>query len=61
VGATDGNSTAVEGVEPGETIAGDNFNRLQEGMKVAIRSSAAEPKQGGHRKTKADAGGDSGS
>ena len=75
VGATDGNATAVEGVEPGETIAGDNFNRLQEGMQVAIRSSAAEPKQGGrkvakaeaepkqggHRKTKADAGGDSGS
>jgi membrane fusion protein, multidrug efflux system len=35
VGTTDGNVTAVEGVEPGEVIAANNFNRLQEGAKEA--------------------------
>ena len=46
VGTTDGNVTAVEGLEPGEIIAADNFNRLQEGMKSgAYRNPAEEPKQ----------------
>ena len=35
--------TAVGGLEPGEIIAADNFNRLQEGIKVAVRDSAEEP------------------
>jgi multidrug efflux system membrane fusion protein len=43
----DANVTAVEGLEPGEIIAADNFNRLQEGIKVTIRSLAEEPKRGG--------------
>jgi multidrug efflux system membrane fusion protein len=60
VGATDGSVTAVEGLEPGEIIVADNFNRLQEGMKVAIRNSTEEPKQVGRRMAKADAGVDSG-
>jgi multidrug efflux system membrane fusion protein len=40
-GATDGNMTAVEGLEPGEIVAADNFNRLQEGAKVAPPNSSA--------------------
>ena len=45
VGITEGGMTLVTGVEPDETIAADNFNRLQEGMAVTERtaSSAATP------------------
>ena len=35
-GPTEGDVTAVEGVEPGEIIASDNFNRLLDGLKVAL-------------------------
>jgi multidrug efflux system membrane fusion protein len=45
-GTTDGNSTAVEGLEPGEIIAANNFNRLQQGMKVTLREAEEQPKQG---------------
>ncbi len=37
--AADGAWAAVKGVAPGQTIATDNFNRLQQGSKVALRSS----------------------
>ncbi len=43
VGTTDGNLTAVQGVNAGELLAADNFNRLQEGAKVAPRSAGGEP------------------
>ncbi|MGO8930176.1 MAG: efflux RND transporter periplasmic adaptor subunit [Limisphaerales bacterium] len=46
--------TAVEGLEPGEIIAADNFNRLLDGVKVAVRTPGEEPKQGGHRVAKAE-------
>jgi len=36
---TDGNVSEVEGLDAGTTIAGDNFNRLTDGMKVAVRST----------------------
>jgi multidrug efflux system membrane fusion protein len=57
VGTTDGNVTAVEGLDPGEIIAADNFNRLQEGMKVTIRNAAEEPKRGGGKDRSAAAEG----
>jgi multidrug efflux system membrane fusion protein len=38
VGTTDGHASAVEGIEPGAVVAADNFNRLSDGAKVAIRS-----------------------
>lgn len=38
-GVTDGNVTAVEGLRPGDLIAADNFNRLQDGAKVVIRQT----------------------
>jgi len=34
---TDGDIAAVEGVQPGEIIITDNFNRLQDGDKIAQR------------------------
>ncbi|EEF57493.1 efflux RND transporter periplasmic adaptor subunit [Pedosphaera parvula] len=43
VGTTDGNVTAVKGVEPGEVIVLDNFNRLQEGTKITPRGQPAQP------------------
>jgi len=41
-GPTEGEVTAVEGLEAGEIIAADNFNRLQDGVKVAV----ANPEEG---------------
>ena len=38
-GTTDGNLTAVDGVKPGEQIATDGFDKLQDGMKVSIRGA----------------------
>jgi multidrug efflux system membrane fusion protein len=57
VGPTEGNVAAVEGVKPGEVIAGDNFNRLQEGAKVAIRAPAENKKLAADGQTHAAAGG----
>jgi multidrug efflux system membrane fusion protein len=35
VGVTDGNDTAVQGIEPGEVVASNGFDKLQEGVKAA--------------------------
>jgi membrane fusion protein, multidrug efflux system len=40
VGTTDGNVTAVEGVNVGNTIAVDGFDKLQSGVKVVVRKPA---------------------
>jgi multidrug efflux system membrane fusion protein len=37
VGTTDGNTAAVEGLRPGDTIAVDGFDKLQDGVKVVVR------------------------
>jgi multidrug efflux system membrane fusion protein len=49
IGATDGDSTAVEGVQPGEPLVADNFNRLVDGAQVQPRKSddAKKPKSKG--------------
>jgi membrane fusion protein, multidrug efflux system len=39
-GVTDGNVTAVEGLQRGDLIAADNFNRLQDGAKITIQKPA---------------------
>ena len=58
VGTTDGNVSAVEGIDPGAAMAADNFNKLTDGAKVTVRASttstnetnpAASPKRK-HRK-----------
>jgi multidrug efflux system membrane fusion protein len=41
VGATEGNVSEVEGLEPGAVVAADGFNRLTDGAKVAIRPLAS--------------------
>ncbi len=50
LGAANETMTAVGGVEPGEVIATDNFNRLMEGAKVAV-SKPAEPSKPGSGKS----------
>jgi len=46
VGISDLNVTSVEGLQPGETIATDNFNRLGEGTKVATRERNGQSPDG---------------
>jgi multidrug efflux system membrane fusion protein len=45
VKVTDGDTSAVEGLEPETVLVADNFNRLTDGMKVTVR----EPGSGGRR------------
>jgi multidrug efflux system membrane fusion protein len=47
---TDGNVTAVEGIDPGTVVVADNFNKLADGVKVIVR-----PANGGagHRRKSA--------
>ena len=47
VGITDGDTAAVEGVNPGEVLAADNFNRLQDGTPVRPRGTNDAPKKAG--------------
>jgi multidrug efflux system membrane fusion protein len=51
VGPTDGNIAAVTGVDPGDVIAADNFNRLQDGAKVVVRSPGEGPHHGNGKTT----------
>jgi multidrug efflux system membrane fusion protein len=52
VGITDGDTSAVQGLKPGQVIAADNFNRLQDGAKVRLRGAGGnEGGGGGRRKT----------
>ena len=46
-GTIDSAVAAVRGVEPGEVIATDNFNRLMDGMKVAPRKPEEPGPRGG--------------
>ena len=45
VTAVDGETAAVTGVQPGENVVTDGFDRLQSGMKVSIRRPGAAPTQ----------------
>jgi membrane fusion protein, multidrug efflux system len=42
---SDGNTTAVEGVDPGTALAASGFDKLQDGSKVSVRGGGTE--QGG--------------
>jgi membrane fusion protein, multidrug efflux system len=46
-GIVDEDITSVEGLEPGTVIATDNFNKLADHMKVAVRPSGGERPKGG--------------
>ena len=41
VGTTDGNITAVEGINPGDVVAVNGFDKLQDGAPVTIRKPTA--------------------
>lgn len=54
VGPSDGNEAVVAGVEVGEVIAADNFNRLQDGAKIVPPQERAveengKPAEGGRK------------
>jgi len=51
VGTTDGNVSEASGLEPGATVAADNFNRLTDGAKVTIRPAGGGPPRGSQRTT----------
>jgi len=40
VGTTEGNETAVEGINAGDVIAVDGFDKLQNGVKVTVRGNS---------------------
>lgn len=54
VGTTDGNVSEVQGVQPGDVVAVNGFDKLQDGIKVSARNEAGEPARS------ARAGGDNG-
>ncbi len=59
IGVTDTNLTSVEGLDAGEIIATDNFNKLEDGMKVTLRQPGNGPRGGGgapgaHKRKKKD-------
>jgi multidrug efflux system membrane fusion protein len=46
-GVVEGDITAVEGVEPGDVVVTDNYNKLGEGMKVNVRQPGGQGQKGG--------------
>jgi multidrug efflux system membrane fusion protein len=46
VGTTDGNITAVEGINPGDVVAVNGFDKLQDGIPVRIQQPAASGNMG---------------
>jgi multidrug efflux system membrane fusion protein len=44
VGTTDGNMSDAQDLQPGAVVAADSFNRLSDGVKIAIRPSVGEAK-----------------
>jgi len=58
VGTTDGNVTAVEGLQSGETVATNGFDKLQDGAKVSVRGNQGQGKGQGNRSASANSGGD---
>jgi multidrug efflux system membrane fusion protein len=45
-GVTETDTTSIEGVEPGEVIATDNFNKLGDGMQVRLRQPGGAGQRG---------------
>ena len=46
VGTTDGNITAIEGINPGDVVAVNGFDKLQDGIPVRIQQPAASGNTG---------------
>jgi membrane fusion protein, multidrug efflux system len=45
VGTTDGDTAAVQGLQPGDTIAVKGFEKLQDGVKVAVQNRPSGPSE----------------
>jgi multidrug efflux system membrane fusion protein len=45
VGTTDGNTSAVQGIEPGDVVALTGFDKLQDGAKVTVRNASKSGSQ----------------
>jgi len=56
IGITSEDITSVEGIEPGDVIAANNFNRLQDHAKVVIRKPAQGGGGAGHVHKSGDSG-----
>ncbi len=57
VGVTDGNESEVDGLDEGDIVAADNFNRLMDGAKVTLRPAGGKAGGGsGNGHWKKDAG-----
>jgi multidrug efflux system membrane fusion protein len=46
-GVTDGTMTQVQGIEPGNVIAINGFDKLQDGSRVTVRAPSQNNPQGG--------------
>jgi multidrug efflux system membrane fusion protein len=46
VGTTDGNTSAVTGINPGDVVALTGFDKLQDGAKVTVRNGSKNSSQG---------------
>jgi membrane fusion protein, multidrug efflux system len=61
VGTTDGNTSALQGIQPGDVIAMTGFDKLQDGAKVTVRngngSSGAPQNQSSGSRTSGSGGG----
>jgi len=46
-GVTDATLTQVEGIDPGNTVAINGFDKLQDGSKITVRQPSPNAPQGG--------------
>jgi multidrug efflux system membrane fusion protein len=53
VGTTDGTVSEVDGLDEGDVVAADNFNRLTDGAKVTVRQAGAKSGSGHWKKNDA--------
>ena len=42
VGTTESDKAAVQGINPGQVVAADNFDKLQDGIKVEVSSASQD-------------------
>jgi multidrug efflux system membrane fusion protein len=54
VGTSDGNITAVQGIEPGQVVAVNGFDKLQDGVKVQQRKASKNGSGGGDNSASGD-------
>lgn len=58
VGASEGNFTAVQGIQPGDVLAVNGFDKLQDGIKVQVRTGQRNQKGSAPRQSTSDSSGD---